>query len=200
MSSKAIICAACSAAVPYGRLSCPSCGELLASVVGAPRRGVAVATAVGGGAVATSAPVATKRSSRGTRATPTVLTDVSPPAAAVAAIVGTPVAPSPPVAEPGPDAFAPAAGPLPVEAGPDWPDGGPAWPDEPPRWRDERAPVPAVVAASVTSPSLANAPGAYVPPVLPAAPAGPPAPARAWAGHPDGTAATAGTHSWIRPD
>jgi hypothetical protein len=39
--------------------------------------------------------------------------------------------------------------------------------------------------AFVTSPSLANAPGAYVPP-LPAAPAGPPAPARAWAGHPAG--------------
>ena len=65
MSSKAIVCAACSTAVPYGRLSCPSCGELLASVVGAPRRaGAAVATGatvVTGGAVATSAPVATKR-------------------------------------------------------------------------------------------------------------------------------------------
>src|SRR6188474_2746325 len=114
MSSKAIVCAACSAAVPYGRLSCPSCGELLASVVGAPRRaGAAVATGatvVTGGGVATSAPVATKRASRATRATPAVLTEGSPPAAAVAAIVGTPIAPSPAVAEPDPDAFAPAAG------------------------------------------------------------------------------------------
>ena len=37
MSSKAIVCAACGAAVPYGRLSCPACGELLASVAGAAR-------------------------------------------------------------------------------------------------------------------------------------------------------------------
>jgi hypothetical protein len=44
----------------------------------------------------------------------------------------------------------------------------------------------------VTSPSLADAPGAYVPPVVPATPAGPPAPARAWAGHPGDGNATAG--------
>ena len=56
-------------------------------------------------------------------------------------------------------------------------------------WRDERAPAPPPPVASVTSPSLADAPGAYVPPILPASPAGPPAPARAWAGHPAGSEA-----------
>ncbi len=37
MTAQSIVCGTCAAAVPYGRLSCPSCGELLASVVGARR-------------------------------------------------------------------------------------------------------------------------------------------------------------------
>ena len=37
MATTSIVCTACGAAVPYGRLSCPECGELLASV-GAARR------------------------------------------------------------------------------------------------------------------------------------------------------------------
>ena len=37
MATTSIVCTACGAAVPYGRLSCPECGELLASV-GAGRR------------------------------------------------------------------------------------------------------------------------------------------------------------------
>ena len=32
MTARSIVCGSCSADVPYGRLSCPSCGELLASV------------------------------------------------------------------------------------------------------------------------------------------------------------------------
>ena len=32
MSSQSIVCASCNEPVPYGRLSCPSCGALLASV------------------------------------------------------------------------------------------------------------------------------------------------------------------------
>ena len=31
MTAQSIVCGACAAEVPYGRLSCPSCGELLAS-------------------------------------------------------------------------------------------------------------------------------------------------------------------------
>jgi hypothetical protein len=37
MTAQSIVCGSCAAAVPYGRLSCPSCGELLASVAGARR-------------------------------------------------------------------------------------------------------------------------------------------------------------------
>src|SRR3990170_7979715 len=37
MSPQSIVCATCAATVPYGRLSCPACGELLASVAGAAR-------------------------------------------------------------------------------------------------------------------------------------------------------------------
>ena len=53
MTAQSIVCGTCAAAVPYGRLSCPSCGELLASVAGARRaagrtngrRAIATATA-----------------------------------------------------------------------------------------------------------------------------------------------------------
>ena len=37
MTAQSIVCGACAAEVPYGRLSCPSCGELLASVAGSRR-------------------------------------------------------------------------------------------------------------------------------------------------------------------
>jgi len=43
MTAQSTVCGTCSASVPYGRLSCPSCGELLASFAGA-RRPSAVAT------------------------------------------------------------------------------------------------------------------------------------------------------------
>ena len=203
MSSKAIVCAACNAAVPYGRLSCPACGELLASVAGAPRRVVAGAGA--GTAVATATATATKRATRASRATPSVLVDVAPAAAAppvaeapavdpraVAAPVAKAPAKAPPAAQTVPAVLKPVATDSPtVDAAPTPADGDPQWPEERPQWREERAPTPPPPVASVTSPSLANAPGAYVPPILPATPAGPPAPARAWAGHPAGDAATA---------
>lgn len=38
MAVRTIACTECGTTVPYGRLSCPSCGELLASVTGAARR------------------------------------------------------------------------------------------------------------------------------------------------------------------
>ena len=37
MTTQSIVCGSCNAAVPYGRLSCPECGELLASVAGSRR-------------------------------------------------------------------------------------------------------------------------------------------------------------------
>jgi hypothetical protein len=76
---------------------------------------------------------------------------------------------------------------------PDWDDLAPEWPVAQTQWREERPSEPVAALASVSSPSLANAPGAYIPPMLPAVPAGPPAPARAWAGHPAGGDAPAAT-------
>lgn len=37
MAAQTIVCGSCTAAVPYGRLSCPTCGELLASAAGGRR-------------------------------------------------------------------------------------------------------------------------------------------------------------------
>lgn len=44
MAMRTIACTECGTTVPYGRLSCPSCGELLASVTGAARRLTSLAT------------------------------------------------------------------------------------------------------------------------------------------------------------
>lgn len=49
MAVRTIECSACGSTVPYGRLSCPDCGELLASVAGAARRLTSI-TAIGDGA------------------------------------------------------------------------------------------------------------------------------------------------------
>jgi hypothetical protein len=218
MSSKAIVCTACGAPVSYGRLSCPACGELLASVAGAARRAVATAP--------------TKRAARATRATPSVLVEVAPVveastvhastagvagAASLAGAVADPPearaldwdAPEPhvgllddaplglPAARSGPAFLEPASepatlGPSSTDEGPKWDDLEPEWPVAQTQWREDRQPVDPAAVASVTSPSLANAPGAYVPPMLPATPAGPPAPARAWAGHAAGDEPAAG--------
>lgn len=43
MTAQSIVCGTCATEVPYGRLSCPSCGELLASVAGGRRPSTAVA-------------------------------------------------------------------------------------------------------------------------------------------------------------
>ena len=43
MTAHSIVCGSCSNEVPYGRLSCPSCGELLASVAGSRRSSSAMA-------------------------------------------------------------------------------------------------------------------------------------------------------------
>ncbi len=46
MTAQSNVCGACSAEVPNGRLSCPSCGELLASVAGSRRATAPVAASV----------------------------------------------------------------------------------------------------------------------------------------------------------
>ena len=43
MTAQSIVCGTCATEVPYGRLSCPSCGELLASVAGSRRSSTSLA-------------------------------------------------------------------------------------------------------------------------------------------------------------
>lgn len=159
MSSKTIVCAACNAAVPYGRLSCPSCGELLASVAGAARPMVSAA-----------AMVAT--AGRAARSTPSVdpawvaEPEAAEPEAAEPEMAAEPGTARPEAAEPGMAVSQPAEETHPA--------------DEVPRWPESRPETPA---ASRATSFATDAPGAYVPPVVPATPAGPPALARSWAGH-----------------
>jgi hypothetical protein len=82
MASQSIVCASCRATVPYGRLSCPSCGELLASVAGAARRVPAERPAKR--TARASRQASTTAAPRATRSAPSVLVDVAPPATAVA--------------------------------------------------------------------------------------------------------------------
>lgn len=146
-----IVCGECGNVVPYGRLSCPECGELLASVAGAGRR-----ASTNGVARADMAPDAPPPSSW-----PTPVDEYTDGLAfddddglefdddAIDRDDG-PTVGAAPTATVGSMPMAAGAGPV-VGAS------------------------SGVVAASYTSP------GAYVPPVL--QPAGPVAPARAWAGH-----------------
>ena len=203
-----IACNGCGAPVPYGRLSCPECGELLASVAGVGRR-TSTAAAMGAPAVgvATDATIAPEPTApvggslldddlgletllpteeeRTIAASNEALFPTSTSAyGASTAMVGTSAAVQPPLEWP-------TAAPTPAE----WPTAAPP-PAAP-------APIPATAVAPPTSeppisesgpPILASAgppPGAYVPPVL--QPAGPAAPARAWAGHGNGVAGATAT-------
>jgi hypothetical protein len=77
MAIRTVVCPECDEPVPYGRLSCPACGSLLASVAGAPRRilpavAVAVATPPPAHAAVELLPVAkppTRRAATPRRAT-----------------------------------------------------------------------------------------------------------------------------------
>jgi hypothetical protein len=208
-TARSIVCGSCGADVPYGRLSCPACGDLLASVAGGTRRasaGQGLAADDDAATFTASAPDAAALSG-GERVTPAVLhdslqdpepdpepepesamveDDAAPLAAvpawsaargpATAQIAGATLAfdddPEPPFAPPPPiidgDGVAPSSTPSAADLA-----------DDPP---------PFAYAASV---AYDPPPGAYVPPLHPALagaaaismPAGPAAPARAWAGH-----------------
>jgi hypothetical protein len=185
MAAQSIVCATCAAAVPYGRLSCPTCGELLASAAGGRRAGTA------------------------RPALPDVLYDAgAAPSAAVvdgqlsldtagrdldAELPWTSEAPAPPVA---------AA----LAEGPDEPDGRLDGVDDPveltsstagPSWALAGAPLgggptpsylprPGLGPTTTQGPAAAQmfaGPGAYVPPMPAAEPAALAIPARPWAGH-----------------
>lgn len=213
MTAQSIVCGSCAAEVPYGRLSCPSCGELLASVAGSRRS----ATAAASSATATTLP--------------SVLydPDAAPLVDAEGAIERRPMDDE--IDDDGlngllsddeddGDASLDSGS---TTGGPAWAIAGasltgpvtPAYMPRPNRARDVAANTPAaapdLAAPAVNTPPVGalapDLPGAYVPP-LPAAavvPAGPVAPARAWAGHTNGTdpghptANTAAGGSSLRP-
>jgi hypothetical protein len=193
MTMRSIACSACGADVPGGRLSCPACGELLAAVSGGRRDARPAAP-----------PIPDDR--------PLVdaLLDDDPSPAPGHAVSATGLDDGPsPIEASGPADPAPAtdAGPDEVLAHvatssaedlvDDTLDDGPpspAWPAGPvPSWPDRASTtLPAAAAAAAEPP-----PGAYLPPSPVAAPtppailgtaaiatmpAGPAAPARAWAG------------------
>jgi len=244
MSPQSIVCTTCDATVPYGRLSCPACGELLASVAGAARPAKTRAT---------TARAAKGRTSE--RAAAAVLIDVRPPTTVSAPPEAAFAAQDEPAATHAPAGLAPDDTPAAYEpAGtatlgwdaPGWDTSGPdedrstdealevpvegsqalayrlaapAW--EPPifqpmsaaaadvadfdtepaadvdhddaaargfstvAWPADQAPpvpTPEVARPPAPTPIVPDAPGAYVPPIAYAEPAGAAAPARAWAG------------------
>lgn len=159
MTTQTIVCSACAADVPYGRLSCPSCGELLASVAGrrrASHNGTSTATPATGYAVLAAGQPAADHDTDG------AVIDDSDDAVDQAADSSEP--------DPGDAATTPSA--APAAAAATWAVAGHA---------------PATTAAPPAPTWPSTAPGAYVPPP-PFLVAGPAAPARAWGGHQDAQA------------
>lgn len=135
-----IVCGECGNVVPFGRLTCPECGELLAAVAGAGRRASTNGLADSEVAVAapppSSWPTPVDELADGLEFDDDDVVSASHPAAPTVTVGSTP---------------------APAGAG------------------------PAVAATAGVAPASYTSPGAYVPPVI--QPAGPVAPARAWAGH-----------------
>jgi hypothetical protein len=199
MAAQSIVCGTCAAAVPYGRLSCPSCGELLASVSGSRQASAAVVATVpdvlyaaeaGPTAAVVDGQLSLESVGRDLEAElpwSTAAVDVGAADSDVAAFAG-------PIDDGGlgglatDAAFDDAEDPSASTDGPSWALsgtslGGSPTPSYMPRPGLGPNPVPAAAFAG---------PGAYVPP-LPVAvvPAGPAAPARAWGGYPPDAAAPA---------
>ena len=111
MTERAIVCPGCGEAVPYGRLSCPECGTLLASVAGGVRPTVRTAEAPGPDAAAAAdgagvdEPASTRSPTIRPRAAPVCAPPASPrrprsrvpyvPPGATAPPPDPPLAPSP---------------------------------------------------------------------------------------------------------
>jgi hypothetical protein len=214
-TARSIVCGSCGADVPYGRLSCPACGDLLASVAGGTRRasgGNGLGADDDAATFTASAPDAATLSG-GQRVMPSVLHDAladpdPEPEPDLSTLIDDDAAP---LDEP---AWSAARGPATAQlAGATLAfDDDPEPPFAAPPIIDgvapapASAPVPTAVAADPPPGAYVAAdppPGAYVPPLTPALagatavtwPGGPAAPARAWAGHGPagaGTGAVAG--------
>jgi hypothetical protein len=225
MTAQSIVCGTCSAPVAYGRLSCPSCGELLASVARARRPSTATATAVASpprppdvlydldtahtvGAIDghlaldgasrdadTELPWADAPDSAPVGIDPRSGWDVD---GDVDGLLGDEEASE--AEEAGeaaePDQVHEVAGESSATAGHAWAVAGasmtgpatPAYMPRPTYAQAPAAPVAPPLAEAAPAPPI-DPPGAYVPPPpVSGIPAGPPAPARAWAGYTDAAA------------
>lgn len=184
MTAQAIVCGTCAAAVPQGRLSCPSCGELLASVA---RGGRVVAGTIARPSVpdvlyeAGAAP--TKAVVDGQLSLESVGRDPAAVLPWATVDIGLDDEDDDDDDEPTDRSS--------VSAGPAWAVGGmslngsstPSYLPRPPFGAAVQAGAAAIAVPAFAQPAFAG-PGAYLPPVpVVSVPAGPPAPARAWAGH-----------------
>jgi len=185
MTAQSIVCGSCATEVPYGRLSCPSCGELLASVAGSRRVSAAARSKVPDVLYdAATAPTAAvvdgqlslESAARDVEAELPWSSSTTHGAALVDGSNGTAVED----ADDDGAAFLDGDDTSSVTAGPAWAVGGAGLSSS---RTPSYMPRPATGAGVGASPSFAG-PGAYVPPLpVTIVPAGPPAPARAWAGH-----------------
>ena len=200
MAAESIVCGTCTAAVPYGRLSCPSCGELLASVAGARRAAgrtgrSALPEVLYEADAAPSAAVAdgqlslpsTTRDLDAELPWMTATSDAGDPVPAAGAIDDDEADPE--EADPEEADAGEPEGPtddvdLALDTDGGWSVGGPTW--TPGTTSLTGSPTPSYLPRPGLGPAPAptyGGPGAYVPPMPVAmAAAGPTVPARAWAG------------------
>ena len=222
MTTQSIACRSCGADVPYGRLACPSCGELFASVAGAGRRVVIGSGATGPAddARTVDVPSESVHEIESVPATDDVQAFETPAAEPDDAVSEAPASPwvtedatdladiddGLPIPTPVSDPAIAATAFVPAVLQPAELDPMPPVPVEP-EWRLSAEPVVTAPAATwaprepLADPIAAGhgsapMPGAYVPPVA----AGPAAPARTWASPSTGgtaaaAAATAGAGS-----
>jgi hypothetical protein len=187
MTAQSIVCGSCATEVPYGRLSCPSCGELLASVAGSRRVPAAAARSKVPDVLydATTAPTAAVVDGQLSLESAQRDLEAELPWAASTTHGATQHvdgANRTDIDDPDDDdgAFLDGGDASSVTAGPAWAVGGVGLTGS---RTPSYMPRPASGAGVAPSPSFAG-PGAYVPPLpVTVVPAGPPAPARAWAGH-----------------
>jgi hypothetical protein len=208
--AQSIVCGGCGAAVPYGRLSCPECGEMLASVAGVSRRpstngfvepsplaGTRTLADLADPPARSASPVLDDSDVEADEAAAGRLTTWPTPVDEIAAGLdfdddpdlrndleaGLPMGGPAPSPSSRPAVVAAAAG-TPVAPVAPPPAGMPPPTDLP-------AEVPVAAFATYGAASAWSAPpGSYVPPVL--QPAGPSAPARAWAGYAGGDPGSTG--------
>ena len=176
MTTKSITCRACGAAVPYGRLACPACGELLASVAGAGRRVIMGTGSTGSFDGDRTVDVPDEANATYAAATPaTTAADEAPDLFDIE--TGLPLAGAAASTSPATDFVPSVLTAVDLDA--------PAPASAEPEWRRPPEPEPAPIATDPGPPAAdpwtailqpASTPGAYVPPL----PAGPAAPARAW--------------------